>query len=160
MTWRCTSRMDTDQRYVERADFYVRMAGESMPEWRRMYEQERADDPDDSMIAFLDEPLRTHHTLNEDVPIDGIVAFYFPDEMDNIDGTPWSFTFPFRDAESSTAPWFAFPDRPKWERQPVWKWTNADADPHENLTLKPSLGIGGDELCFHCYIRDGEVEWL
>lgn len=153
--------MDTEQKYVNDADFYVRLASEREPDFVTEYWRHRIDDPDDPVVGHRNEPLRDHHQLNEDVPIDGIVCFYFPDRLDpDVDEGPWSFSFPFRDHRKGDHPWFAFPDREKWERHLVWKWQNPEGDPHENLTLKPSLGIGRDDLVFHCYIRNGEIEWL
>lgn len=150
--------MDTDEELLE-TDFYVRMAGEEPPKLHQEYYQKRMDDPDDSVVGFNTDPLRDHHILNEDVPIDGIVAFYYPGGLDpDSEQAPWSFTFPFRDHRRDDAPWFAFPDRPEWERHPVWKWENPEKG-RENITLSPSLGVG-QPMTFHCWIRDGEVAWL
>lgn len=152
--------MDTESRYVEGADFYVRLAGDTEPDWVRDYKQSRIEDPDDSLVGTNDDPLRDHHILNEDVPIDGVVCFYYPGRLDDPDESGvWSFSFPFRDYSEDSAPWYAFPDREKGSRHPVWRWENPDRDPKASLTLSPSLGVG-DPVTFHCYIRGGEVEWL
>jgi hypothetical protein len=151
--------MDTDETYLD-TSYYVRLAGETPPVFVQEYYQSRINDPDDTLVDHDPDPFRDHHVLNEDVPIDGQVAFYYPDRLSpDVDKGAWSFAFPFRDYRKDGAPWAAFPEKPKWKRHPVWKWTNPEQDPHEHLTLKPSLGVG-EPLSFHCWIRDGEIEWL
>lgn len=115
------------------------------------------------------EYLSGHHVLNADVPIDGQVEFhryYREDEDDHVpsqthEGRPyWNVAeFPFRDHRKDDAPWAAFPEKPNFKSHPVWEWENPDADPHESLTLSPSLGLG-EPMYFHCWVRDGEVDWL
>lgn len=152
--------MDTIGKYVADAEFYVRMAGETEPEWVQSYWDDRIADADSNVVGFGDEPLRNHHQSNPDVPISGIICFYFPEGLDeDSEVNPWSFTFPFRDHRQETAPWAAFPEKSKLRQQPVWKWTNPSADPHARLTLEPSIGVG-DPMQFHCWVQNGEVTWL
>lgn len=152
--------MDTDEKYRDRADFYVRFAGEREPDFVADYFQRRIDDPDDPLTGRQGTPLRDHHLLNEDVPIDGQVTFYFPDVLDDADETGlFAFSFPFRSAEKTDAPWFARPDAEKFSRHPVWKWENPEAD-RDDITLSPSLGVGREALVFHCFIEDGDVRWV
>lgn len=107
---------------------------------------------------------RTTHLLNDDVPIDGYVHILYrdpdnPQSGRDEDGRWYAGSFPFRDHRKDDAPWAAFPDKPKGKRHPVWKWQNPEDDPHEELTLNPSIGLG-DPTYLHCWIRDGELEWL
>ncbi len=137
--------MDTEQKYVDLAWF-------------------------DVVLVDEDETRPSHHMLNEDVPVDGRVDFkrYYdkqydddpPDQTDE-EGQPYwtSGSFPFRDHRKDDFPWEAFSDKPNFKQHPVWKWQNPERDPHENLTLNPSIGWG-EPMFFHCYIRDGEVDWL
>lgn len=155
--------MDTEARYRDNLDFYVQMGGEGPPDFVAEHLQARVDDPDDPLVSYRKDQ-EDFHQLNEDVPVDGYVHFYYPDRVKKRDGPAgWrSFSFPFRDHRKDDAPWFAFPDADKWERHPVWKWKNPDLDPHEHLTLKPSLGVGGGSgsITFHCWIEDGQVRWV
>lgn len=161
--------MDSKQEYVDGLDFYVRMVGERKPERIIEYQRERMQNRVESEDTAITggsvewDELQGHHTLNEDVPIDGQVTFYFPDRLDDTgadaDGA-LSYTFPFRDHRKDDAPWEARPEAEEFSNHPVWKWENPEEDPEENLTLSPSLGIGGDDLTFHCFIRGGEIEWL
>lgn len=155
--------MDTDDKYLD-TEFYVTLAGERPPDYIQDGWEEntriRIDDPDDPLAdrGTMGRCPQTHQ-LNDDVPIDGQVTFYWPNKLGTGEAFI-AFDFPFRSVEQDDAPWFANPDADKWSRHPVWKWQNADTDPRENLTLSPSLGIGGDDLSFHCYIRNGEIDWL
>lgn len=151
--------MDTKAHHLE-SDFYVRLAGDGHPDFVQDYYRKRVDDPDDNMVNFDNAPLRDYHLLNQDVPIDGQVCFYYPDSLEVAGEGVWSHTFPFRDHRKDGDPWAAFPDKPEHKSHPVWKWQNPEEDPYESLTLKPSLGVGHDGLSFHCWVRDGEVEWL
>jgi hypothetical protein len=109
---------------------------------------------------------RDAHVLNEDVPIDGFVHILYrdPDEPQsgrNKDGRWYAGSFPFRSANKDDAPWFAFPDKDKGKRHPVWEWQNPDEDPNESLTLEPSIGLGSTgDWRLHVYIRDGAIDWL
>lgn len=155
--------MDTDDKYLD-CDFYVTLAGEQPPEpirdgWRENT-QKRVDDPDDPLADRGDMGRCPEtHPLNDDVPIDGQVTFYWPEKLGS--GDPFkAFDFPFRGVDKDDAPWFARPDADKWSRHPVWKWKNPDA-PLDRITLHPSLGIGPrDDLSFHAYIRGGDIDWL
>lgn len=157
--------MDTAETYLN-DDIYVVLAGESPPEYiteaRAEHHRKRVADPESPLVGpeeFEASPARDHHPMNEDVPVDGWVTFYDPEKLEAGEAFK-HFEFPFRSVEKS-GPWFARPDETEWSKQPVWKWQNPDADPHEHLTLTPSLGINGDDgIVFHCYIRDGEIDWL
>lgn len=148
--------MDTEDKYLD-TEFYVQMVGEAPPDFAVDYYERRINDPDDSLVDYQRE-LRDHHQLDKNVPIDGIVAFYWPDQLEKEDGTPWSFSFPFRDNRKDDEPWFAFPDKDSPKRHPVWKWQNPE-ESTDNITLDPSLGVGQPPT-FHCYIRNGEIQWL
>lgn len=105
-----------------------------------------------------------HHALNQDVPIDGLVHLLFRDPEDpqggrDQDGRWYAGSFPFRDHREDADPWFAFPDKGEFERHPVWKWQNPEEDPHEQITLKPSIGLG-QPMYLHCWIKQGEIDWL
>lgn len=129
--------MDTEPKYQNESELLVEMAGEN-----------------DYTPEF--------HLLNEDVPIDGIVTFLYRDEGNpsTRDDGKWKVgSFPFRDHRKDDAPWAAFPDKPNGENHPVWKWTTPEDDPHESLTLSPSLGLGSP-MYFHCWVRNGEIQWL
>lgn len=129
--------MDTEAKYRNDAELVVEMVGD-----------------EDGGPPYM--------VVNNDVPVDGRVSFLYRDDG-NPSGRPdgkWiAATFPFRSVDKDGHPWFAFPDEPKFSRQPVWKWTNPDEDPHESLTLSPSLGLGED-LYFHCWVRDGRIDWV
>lgn len=145
--------MDTEEDYLD-CDFYVRMAGEMPPDFVvESYE------PDE----FNPAPLRDHHPLNEDVPIDGQVCFYWPDRLGDPEAKGWrAFDLLFRDHRKDDAPWSARPEETKWSKHPVWKWKNPGAD-REHITLEPSLVIRSpesDRITFHCYIRQGSIDWL
>lgn len=100
---------------------------------------------------------RDTHIVGEQPPVDGWVTFYDPELLE--DGEPYKHgTFPFRD-KNRDGLWFARPDADEWHRSPIWKWTNF-GQPLNEMTLKPSIGMGSGELNFHCYIRGGEIEWL
>lgn len=152
--------MDTEQKYVDCAEFYTQLAGEPEPGFITEYHENGVENPDRNVIGYdPTESFRDHHLLNEDVPIDGYVQFYNPDAGEQ--GEPFLFFgFPFRDHRKTDAPWAAYAEKPNGKNHPVWKWQNPEMDPHKRLTLSPSLGVGRDELTFHCYIRDGEIEWL
>lgn len=156
--------MDTDDKYLG-DEFYVVMAGEKPPQRIREYYDKRTEklvnDPD-SPVSGRGPPAPASHThiVNDDVPVDGWVTFYDPEKLEALE--PYKHgTFPFRDHRKDDAPWFGRPDSEKWHRSPVWKWQNPEEDPHEDLTLNPSIGTQSDqELSFHCYIRNGEIDWL
>lgn len=101
------------------------------------------------------------HRLGYDgtqVPVDGWVTFYWPDRPKH--EPHMAYSFPFRDAKKDDFRWLAAPDADDWSKRPIWKWQNPE-EPLFNLTLAPSLGISGnDGISFHCYIRDGEIDWL
>lgn len=104
-----------------------------------------------------------HHALNQDVPIDGKVAILFRDPEDprggrDEDGRWYAGHFPFRDHRDDDHPWAAFPDKPNFEQHPVWKWQNPEEDA-DQITLKPSIGLG-QPMYLHCWIKQGEIEWL
>ena len=108
---------------------------------------------------------RATHPLNEDVPVDGFVHILFRDPDDpqggrDKDGRWYAGSFPFRSERKDSHPWAAYPDKPNGENHPVWKWTNPDADPHEDLTLNPSIGMGGDDLYFHIWVKAGEIDFV
>lgn len=154
---------DTDEKYLG-DEFYVTMAGDLPPEFVTDVMEERhresVEDPDSPLVGppdYTPSPRNDHHAINPDVPVDGWVTFYDPALLESGDAFKHG-TFPFRSVEKD-GPWFARPDGEKWSRSPVWKWENPDADPHESLTLSPSIGLG-DPLSFHCFIRDGGIEWL
>ena len=116
-----------------------------------------------------DEPERAEFLRSHfGVPTDGIVAIlYEQDEESNRDDGRWiAGTIPFRDHRTD-GPWFAFPDKPKGRKQPIWEWTNPE-EPVENITLAPSFGRHegtdddpwGGEWEIHCWIRNGEVDLL
>lgn len=136
--------MDTDDKYRNDPLLEVELTGES--DWY--------------------DGNRSVHPLNEDVPVDGFVHILYrdPDEPDSgrdKDGRWYAGSFPFRSTEKDADPWFAFPDKPKGERHPVWEWKNPDEDPHESITLKPSIGLGSaGDWRLHVYITDGEIEFL
>ena len=158
--------MDTDEDYLG-DEIYVTMAGELPPddivEVMAERHRQRIEDPDSPIVGpdeYEARPARDTHAMNEDVPVDGFVTFYDPNLLASGDAFK-HYSFPFRDHRKDEHPWFARPDAEKWSRNPVWKWQDPDADPHESLTLKPSLGIQGEEgILFHCWIRTGEIEWL
>lgn len=156
--------MDTAEKYLN-DEFFVTMAGELPPEHiveqRRASMEARVEDPDDPVAEWGGpSPARDHHYLGEQPPVDGWVTFYDPDLL--AAGEPFKHgDFPFRSVGKDDAPWFARPDAENWSRHPIWKWQNPDADPHESLTLSPSIGTRADDtVTFHCYIRDGSIEWL
>lgn len=155
--------MDTKPEYRDGLDFYVTMSGELPPDFvveaRERNMQERIADPDDPVSGWGGVSPCPETTHIGGVPIDGQVTFYYPDKVES--GDPFKYgDFPFRDADTD-GPWFMRPDADKWRRQPIWKWQNPDADPHEDLTLSPSIGRRADgDIVFHCYIRDGEIDWL
>jgi len=101
---------------------------------------------------------RKEHPLGENPKVDGWLLFYDPDAPE---GEPWKYyDFPFRSVNKDDDLWFAYPDREKFTKQPVWKWQNPDESISE-LTLKPSIGVNADdELTFHCFVENGEIEWL
>lgn len=137
--------MDTAKKY-RNDEFYVAVAGELPPDWyvEHMESQE-------STVSV--NPTSSEHF---GVPVDGWVTFYDPDLYDN--GEPFKHgTFPFRSVTKDGAAWAGNPDNPAGERFPIWKWENPGADPHDALTLSPSIGLGDD---FHCYVRAGEINWL
>lgn len=143
--------MDTVEKY--RGDeFYVVMAGERPPEFVRRTMGQR------DGIA-VGRPAKERHYLGEQPPVDGWVHFYDPDLLDA--GEPFRHgTFPFRDHHKDGL-WVAKPDAEKWSQHPIWKWKNPDADPHEELTLKPSIGMQSDgETVFHCWIENGSIRWV
>lgn len=90
--------------------------------------------------------------------VDGWLTFFDPELHDN--GEAYKhFSFPFRSVEKGGL-WFSFPDKDKGKKRPVWKWKNPD-EPLSKVTLNPSLGIGSDgETKFHCWVKNGEVEWV
>lgn len=157
--------MDTIEKY--RGDkFYVVMAGERPPEHimkkREENMERKVNDPDDPLTGFGDiGPARGEHYLGDEPPVDGWVEFYDPDKLES--GEPYKHgRFPFRSVKKGDSPWFARPDGEKRDRHPIWKWQNPDEDPHENLTLKPSIGKRNSdgEIVFHCWIENGEIRWV
>jgi hypothetical protein len=147
--------MDTDKEYLS-LEFYVRFSGETPPEYVEDYYESRIEDPDNNLVGYNDSPFRDYHRLNRDVPIDGVVSFYWPNRMDcDSDDNPFYISFPFRDVRTDEYPWFG---KPKTEEFPVWKWTNPEKN-RDEITLEPSLGVG-NPLEFHCNVRNGEIEWL
>lgn len=105
-----------------------------------------------------------HHPLNDDVPIDGMITLLYrdpeePDSGRDEDGRWKAGTFYFRDHRKDDDPWAAFPEEDNFSQHPVWKWKNPEKDPHEHITLNPSIGLG-QPLYLHCWIKQGEIEWL
>lgn len=157
--------MDTKPEYQD-LEFYVVMAGDLPPQfiqdaWREI-QQAKVDDPDSHMDEVGElTPCDDHHYLNEDVPIDGRVHFYYPDRLDPDSPGHRYAEFPFRSVHKDKYPWFSRPDADKWGRHPVWKWQNPDKDPHEHLDLTPSLGRrdGDGNIIFHCWIENGSIRW-
>lgn len=142
--------MDTTEKYLD-DEFYVVLAGER-PDEKFIYTNRGVDDIHEGSDI---QPARDHHYIGEEPPVDGWVTFYDPDLLD--EGEPFKHgTFPFRDHSKDNL-WFALPDEEKGSKHPVWKWQNPDEDPHENLTLKPSIGMGDN---FHCWIEQGEIRWV
>lgn len=140
--------MDTDAKYRNDPALDVELTANAPDKWL-------GDAPD------ID---RTTTLTSDDVPIDGQVTFLFshPEKPPSgrEDGRWKVGTFPFRDA-AKDGQWFANPDADDWKRRPVWKWQNPTADPYENLTLKPSIGLkGGDEITFHIWVKGGEIEFV
>lgn len=126
----------------------------------------------DTEDRFLDSVLTWNPEMDTaggtDIPIDGTVEFRYPryqdDQPDEFrpyeNGYFWRMTFPYRDKRRDEHPWFRFPEEEKGKRHPIWKWENAD-EPLDNMTLSPSIGKSNDgEMVFHCYVRDGKIEWL
>lgn len=157
--------MDTDEKYLN-DEFYVCLAGETPPDFiidiSKERRKEKIEDPDSPLVGpeeYEPSEARDHHYLNDDVDVDGWVTFYDPELLE--DHEPFKHgTFPFRNHNKGDQ-WFARPDSDEWDRHPVWKWTNPDEDPHENLTLEPSIGKRSDGgVNFHCFIRNGEIEWV
>lgn len=141
--------MDTDEKYLG-DEIFVTLAGERGPDWYVEHMESR-----DSCVRV--NPANDHHALDPDVPVDGWITFYDPDLLEA--GEPFKHgTFPFRDHRKDGAPWAAFPAKPKGKRQPVWQWKNPEDDVGD-LTLSPSIGTG-DPVNFHCYVREGKIEWL
>ena len=141
--------MDTDEKYLG-DEFFVKMAGERGPDWYIEHMESK-----ENVVSVG--PASGNRRIGEQPPVDGWVTFYDPDLLEA--GEPFKHgDIPFRDYRKTAAPWFAFPDKPAGEKHPVWKWQNPDEDPHESLTLQPSIGLHGSAM--HCYIRDGEIDWL
>ena len=122
----------------------------------------------DAVLRWDYPPTHTETLPGTDVPVDGFVEFRYPryqdDQPDRFDpyesGYYWRHSFPFRSREKNDAPWFGNPDGGEWSRRPIWKWQNPN-DPIENATLSPSIGMRGDDgIDFHCYIRNGRIDWL
>lgn len=126
----------------------------------------------DTEERYLDAVLRWNDDQNTqtgtDIPIDGTIEFRYPryqdDQPDEFrpdeDGYYWRLTFPYRSVEKDSPPWLGAPERDKWSKRPIWKWQNPD-EPLEQMTLEPSIGLRGDDgIRFHCYVRNGEIEWL
>lgn len=104
-----------------------------------------------------------HHTLNQDVPIDGKVHLLYRDPEDpqggrNEDGRWYAGSFPLRDHRKDDHPWAAYPEEENFSQHPVWKWQNPEEDA-DQLTLNPSIGLG-QPMYLHCWIKQGEIEWL
>lgn len=121
---------------------------------------------------YLDSVLRWNPSMKNlagtDIPIDGVVEFRYPryqdDQPDEFrpdeDGYFWRLTYPYRSIEKDEHPWFGRPDAEDFHRRPIWKWQNPD-EPLDEMTLNPSIGKRSDgEIDFHCYIRNGEIDWL
>jgi hypothetical protein len=126
----------------------------------------------DTDEEYLDAVLRWNPSMRTlagtDIPIDGLVEFRYPryqeDQPDRFDldesGHFWRLTFPYRSVEKDDEPWFGNPNGGEWSRRPIWKWQNPN-DPLDEMTLSPSIGKQSDgEMDFHCYVRNGEIEWL
>jgi hypothetical protein len=146
-------------------EIYVVMAGELPPdhilEFQDKRSEELVNDPDSALVSKgPPSPARDTHIVGDDIPVDGWVTFYDPEKLHALE--PFKHgTFPFRSVEKDDAPWFGRPDADKWHRSPIWKWQNPDEDPHERLTLNPSIGRQDEDgITFHCYIRNGEIDWL
>lgn len=139
--------MDTEEQFRD-DEFFVAMAGERGPAWyvERMESAESAV----SISPASDESLWG-------APVDGWVTFYSPTLLDA--GEPFKhLTIPFRSVERE-GEWLGNPDGLDGTRRPIWKWENPDADPHEALTLSPSIGMGAPDPHFHCHIREGAIQW-
>jgi len=97
---------------------------------------------------------RNKHSFGSMPEVDGWVMFFSREKFENDE--PWKyFDFPFRSIEKD-GDWFCLPDAEKGHRFPVWKWKNPN-DPIGDITLDPSLGVGD---IFHCWVKDGEIEWV
>lgn len=161
--------MDTADKYTG-DEFYVVMAGETPPdhivEARKRYHRERVADDDDPLAGpdeWTPSPASDEYRVGDNsVPVDGWVTLYDPEKL--AAGEPFKHgTFPFRAAGRDDHGWFARPDAGKWRRMPVWKWQNPAADPHESLTLNPSIGrrdTDSGDITLHLYIRNGEIDWI
>lgn len=156
--------MDTDDSYLD-DEFYVVMAGELPPDEIMEYHEERTqkliDDPDSPVKnRGPPAPASDTHIVGDGIPVDGWITFYNPEKLRSLE--PYKHgTFPFRDHRKDDSEWFGRPDADKWHRSPIWKWQNPE-DPVDDITLNPSIGRrgDGDEVTFHCYIRNGEIDWL
>jgi len=156
--------MDTDEEYLD-DEIYVVMAGnyppEDIMEVMKERHRERVEDPDSHVAGPPElkyEPAKPSQQFGCGATVDGWVTFYDLEKLENKDAFK-HYTFPFRDVNKDDEPWAAFPDGENFKQHPIWKWQNPDEDPHESLTLSPSIGVG-HPLEFHCYIRDGGIEWL
>lgn len=156
--------MDTKDEYLD-DEIYVVMAGELEPEFiteqRKKNHKRRVEDDDSAVVGpaeYEPEPAKETQQFGSGATVDGWVTFYSPDKLDSGEAFK-HYTFPFRDKSKNSDPWSAFPDKPNFKQHPIWKWENPNEGPHDNLTLSPSIGVG-QPLEFHCYIRNGEIEWL
>lgn len=122
----------------------------------------------DAVLRWDSPPVHTQTLPGTEIPIDGFVEFRYPryqdDQPDDFrpdeSGYYWRHSFPFRSVEKDAHPWFGNPGGGEWKRRPIWKWQNPE-EPVEEATLNPSIGMPSDgEMAFHCYVRNGEIDWL
>jgi len=156
--------MDTDKKYLD-DKIYVVMAGEYPPqriiEARKKMHRESVEDPGSPLVGPEElqyEPASSSQRFGSNATVDGWVTFYDPKKLKQEKAFK-HYTFPFRDVNKDDDPWAAFPDKPNFKQHPIWKWTNPNDDPHESLTLSPSIGVG-QPTEFHCHIRNGEIDWI
>jgi len=156
--------MDTDEMYLD-DKIYIEMAGEYPPERvmevRKKRHRERVEDPDSHLVGPPElkfESASSSQRFGSNATVDGWVTFYSPKKLEQEEAFK-HYTFPFRDVNKDDEPWSAFPDKENYKQHPIWKWQNPNEDPHENLTLAPSIGVG-QPTEFHCFIRNGEIDWL
>lgn len=142
--------MDTESRFLDDS-FYITLASDHAID---EYGKHVHGMPDDATPASN----RDTRVMGVNPPVDGRVTFYNPDKLEAGEGYK-HFDFPFRD-ENREGDWFGNPDEDKGRKYPVWKWENF-GESLDEITLNPSLGVSPrGTTVFHCFIKDGEIEWL
>jgi len=140
--------MDTEQKYRNEVEVVVELVG---------------DDPDPRLEPTAPNASRT--SVSEEhfgVPVDGWVTILYrnPDKESNLPSGKWKVgSFPFRAADKDEHPWFGFPEKDAGKKQPIWKWQNPD-DAAEDLTLRPSIGMGTGDPYFHVWVNNGAVDFV